>query len=429
MINGTSLDGTFAPGWIGYGNAYAAQEEGDQAMSSYPTAPRLFLGCHLPTLYIGMEYMRTHSFKLAEQVLQVFIPSTTEVLSAHGPPMPPGHCRVTIVEDIVPNALVPCPNDEIRYVCQARKSLTTWPTYLILPKKANMQSEKEMTTPSTLSPSSQGSSSRKYVISDEDNKKVTSNLLHDLKNRAISMEKRRETISLSMPEMLFLNKHAVDAILDDEDMFQWCFQKEVGEVHMNIFMKYLKERCQDEGVSGMFGFCDANVLSPWTPAMDEKDQSDYLSHVFGWNNGKNKNQLFFAPYNEGRHWMLAAISPWNGVVYWLDPAGVENEIRDVAKRIINEGILKFSKVHRKDLVKITKNSRIVWKKHEVLVNLLIPRIVDIMFAALCLRLYKIEHFEFPIRVFSAGSVCSYSSGDIDEIRNIWIEYVFEHHQQ
>ncbi|TKY66391.1 Anaphase-promoting complex subunit 6 [Spatholobus suberectus] len=63
----TSLDGTFPPAWIGYGNAYAAQEEGDQAMSAYRTAARLFPGCHLPTLYIGMECMRTHSYKLAEQ--------------------------------------------------------------------------------------------------------------------------------------------------------------------------------------------------------------------------------------------------------------------------------------------------------------------------------------------------------------------------
>ncbi|KAL4619829.1 anaphase-promoting complex subunit 6 isoform X1 [Castanea sativa] len=63
----TNLDGTFPPAWIGYGNAYAAREEGDQAMSVYRTAARLFPGCHLPTLYIGMEYMRTHSFKLAEQ--------------------------------------------------------------------------------------------------------------------------------------------------------------------------------------------------------------------------------------------------------------------------------------------------------------------------------------------------------------------------
>ncbi|CAH1437730.1 unnamed protein product [Lactuca virosa] len=46
-----------------------AKEEGDQAMSGYRTAARLFPGCHLPTLYIGMEYMRTHSFKLADQVL------------------------------------------------------------------------------------------------------------------------------------------------------------------------------------------------------------------------------------------------------------------------------------------------------------------------------------------------------------------------
>ncbi|KAK3198639.1 hypothetical protein Dsin_022054 [Dipteronia sinensis] len=63
----TNLDGTFPPAWIGFGNAYAAQEEGDQAMLAYRTAARLFPGCHLPTLYIGMEYMRTHSFKLAEQ--------------------------------------------------------------------------------------------------------------------------------------------------------------------------------------------------------------------------------------------------------------------------------------------------------------------------------------------------------------------------
>lgn len=65
----TSLDGTFAPAWIGYGNAYAAKEEGDQAMSAYRHAARLFPGCHLPILFIGMEYMRSHSYKLAEQFL------------------------------------------------------------------------------------------------------------------------------------------------------------------------------------------------------------------------------------------------------------------------------------------------------------------------------------------------------------------------
>ncbi|XP_010486605.1 PREDICTED: anaphase-promoting complex subunit 6-like isoform X2 [Camelina sativa] len=63
----TSIDGSFSPAWIGYGNSFAAQEEADQAMSAYRTAARLLPGCHLPTLYIGMEYMRTHSYKLADQ--------------------------------------------------------------------------------------------------------------------------------------------------------------------------------------------------------------------------------------------------------------------------------------------------------------------------------------------------------------------------
>lgn len=40
----TNLDGTFAPAWIGYGNAYAAQDEGDQAMAAFRTAARLFPG-------------------------------------------------------------------------------------------------------------------------------------------------------------------------------------------------------------------------------------------------------------------------------------------------------------------------------------------------------------------------------------------------
>uniref|UniRef100_A0ACD5XIL1 Uncharacterized protein n=1 Tax=Avena sativa TaxID=4498 RepID=A0ACD5XIL1_AVESA len=67
----TGLDGTFPPAWLGTGIAYAAQEEGDQAMAAFRTAARLFPGCHLPTLYMGMQYVRMHNFKLAEQVTEV----------------------------------------------------------------------------------------------------------------------------------------------------------------------------------------------------------------------------------------------------------------------------------------------------------------------------------------------------------------------
>lgn len=39
----TTLDGTFTPALIGYGNACGAQEEGVQAMSAYRTGAQLFL--------------------------------------------------------------------------------------------------------------------------------------------------------------------------------------------------------------------------------------------------------------------------------------------------------------------------------------------------------------------------------------------------
>jgi Flp pilus assembly protein TadD len=44
----TGLDGTFPPAWFGTGIAYAAQEEGDQAMAAFRTAARLFPGSVIP---------------------------------------------------------------------------------------------------------------------------------------------------------------------------------------------------------------------------------------------------------------------------------------------------------------------------------------------------------------------------------------------
>ena len=63
----TALDGAFVPAWIGFGHAFAAQDESDQAMAAYRTAARLFPGCHLPALCIGMEYRRANNLSLAEQ--------------------------------------------------------------------------------------------------------------------------------------------------------------------------------------------------------------------------------------------------------------------------------------------------------------------------------------------------------------------------
>ena len=66
----TSLDPNFAAAWIGFGNAFAAQDESDQAMASYRTTSRLCPGSHLPGLCIGMEYLRTNNLALAHQYVE-----------------------------------------------------------------------------------------------------------------------------------------------------------------------------------------------------------------------------------------------------------------------------------------------------------------------------------------------------------------------
>jgi anaphase-promoting complex subunit 6 len=63
----TTIDPQFTPAWIGFGHAFASQDESDQAMNAYRTTQRLFPGCHMPALYTGMEYLRTNNLVLAEQ--------------------------------------------------------------------------------------------------------------------------------------------------------------------------------------------------------------------------------------------------------------------------------------------------------------------------------------------------------------------------
>jgi len=63
------LDNDFVQAWIAFGNAFAAQDESDQAMAAYRTSLRLFTGSHLPLLYMGMEYLRNNNILQARRQL------------------------------------------------------------------------------------------------------------------------------------------------------------------------------------------------------------------------------------------------------------------------------------------------------------------------------------------------------------------------
>lgn len=65
----TSLERVYGPAWLSFGHSFAAEGEHDQAMAAYFTASKLMPRCHLPLLYIGLEYGKTHNPTLAERFL------------------------------------------------------------------------------------------------------------------------------------------------------------------------------------------------------------------------------------------------------------------------------------------------------------------------------------------------------------------------
>ncbi|KAL2905243.1 Bardet-Biedl syndrome 10 protein [Bienertia sinuspersici] len=106
---------------------------------------------------------------------RVYIPEELEVIVLDGKPVPHDTRQVDVIHDIVPTALLPCPMGELTFVCQAKDSYIAWPSHLILPKMK--QSVKQVDTPTSRSPPSQASSTRKYVVTDTDRVKLSSGLV------------------------------------------------------------------------------------------------------------------------------------------------------------------------------------------------------------------------------------------------------------
>ncbi|EDO45312.1 predicted protein [Nematostella vectensis] len=63
----TGIERVYGPAWLGFGHSFAVEGEHDQAMAAYFTASKLMPKCHLPLLYIGLEYGKTNNAKLAER--------------------------------------------------------------------------------------------------------------------------------------------------------------------------------------------------------------------------------------------------------------------------------------------------------------------------------------------------------------------------
>ncbi|XP_056683401.1 uncharacterized protein [Spinacia oleracea] len=350
----------------------------------------------------------------------VYVVKEGEVVKNHFKPVPSGHYRVCIKEDINSSAPLPCPEGETKYVCQGRNRFFIWPAHLVFPiKKADKKVTEEFTTPSPRSPSSQSSSTRRYTITPEDRLKLTSSLINVFKDVAIGMKKRGEVKSFIIPARVFQNEQSIN--LDYEDMLDWCFQREIRSSHFSILMMHLSEMVQAQGISGLYGLCDCKYLSQLTYVKKEDDRCDYLPRVFACNDGKNVKQIFFVPYIEDQEWMLVVICPWVALVQWLDPSGAQTEPPRFAQTIIN------SKVHRKDITKIKTNPFIMWKQIECPRQPLGSKDSGYYVCRFMIETIESRHMIIPDKYFNKAPP-TYSQKLINKLRETWISYVTGYYQ-
>ncbi|KAG8213232.1 hypothetical protein J3R82DRAFT_11698 [Butyriboletus roseoflavus] len=63
------MDPRFGPAWIAFAHTFAMEGEHDHAVTAYSTCARMFVGSHLPLLFVGMEQIGLSNHSLADEAL------------------------------------------------------------------------------------------------------------------------------------------------------------------------------------------------------------------------------------------------------------------------------------------------------------------------------------------------------------------------
>ncbi|XP_021747272.1 uncharacterized protein LOC110713117 isoform X4 [Chenopodium quinoa] len=158
-----------------------------------------------------------------------------------------------------------------------------------------------------------------------------------------------------------------------------------------------------------------------THALGMKKKRDRSCSLEYFHEGKVLERAMSRRRNFGRNWMLAVISPWNGIVYWLDPGGADT-IPEFAKTVINEGIKQFSAFHRKDIKKIKKDAYIGWKQPKCPSHPKHRKDYGYFLCRYMLEILEKRVLWITDKVFTQEA---YSLEEIDEIRDIWVEYLLK----
>ncbi|KAH7884628.1 hypothetical protein F5I97DRAFT_1938027 [Phlebopus sp. FC_14] len=63
------MDPRFGPAWIAFAHTFAMEGEHDHAVTAYSTCARMFVGSHMPLLFVGMEQIMLSNYPLADEAL------------------------------------------------------------------------------------------------------------------------------------------------------------------------------------------------------------------------------------------------------------------------------------------------------------------------------------------------------------------------
>ncbi|XP_062019479.1 uncharacterized protein LOC133736053 isoform X1 [Rosa rugosa] len=237
----------------------------------------------------------------------------------HGVPLGDGNVRVSVEVPIKGEALLPIPiGDEIVTLRQAIGTHVAWPRNLVI-----VTNEKpKLKTPNA---------SFKPMLPQNLYKMPLS--VRFLLQFARTMREEKP-LKVAIDSGVF--GYEQETYLNKDDIIEFCSMEPLSTVCMTIYMRHLWSSLKKDHKDNLYGFADPSSFSHDSGKRDER------SFALSVRLEKSKEQqLIFAPYNFGFHWVMVVINPYSDMVYYLDslnPVDIDHGLKgviDVALRMFN----------------------------------------------------------------------------------------------
>ncbi|VFQ86369.1 unnamed protein product [Cuscuta campestris] len=213
-----------------------------------------------------------------------------------------------------------------------------------------------------------------------------------------------ERISLIMEDGVFGMEQ--NNFISKNDISHFCLMNPISSICISIYMRHLWSVLQQKNKGHLYGFVDPSHISQSTGKIEAR--SNALSHRF---ESAHLDQLFFAPYNTGNHWLLVVINPLAALVYNLDPLsdmnvnlGMKNVI-EIAMKIFyaQKGVNSRKKIHWQ-VIQCPSQARVEESGYYIMK-------------------YMKDIIGTSINTIKDKEKNSYTQAEIDEVRVEWAEVV------